>query len=234
MPAHRLPAVLFDLDGTLIDSIELITQSARHAFAVCPNYSGHVPTDEEWIAELGRPLPTMFGRYTSNPEELEELIAGYREFQLANHDALVRCYDGVAKTLAELKSQNHLVGIVTSKSEPIAVRGLEHAEIAKYVDAIVGLESTKKHKPDPAPVRAALSQLGVKAQDAVFVGDSPHDIQAGRAAGVITVAALWGPFTRQQLAAQRPDYFIRRSKELLSVVDRVAEEREEAAEDDEW
>ncbi|HYD54202.1 MAG TPA: HAD-IA family hydrolase [Gemmatimonadaceae bacterium] len=232
MPSPRLPAVLFDLDGTLIDSVQLIVQSARHAFATCEDYRGRVPDDDEWIVDLGMPLPTMFGRFTSDPEEVERLIDGYREFQLANHDDLVSCYEGVVKAVRTLHELGHPIAIVTSKSVPIAERGLALVELDGFVETIVGLESVRRHKPDPEPVRVALERLSLTPDQAIFVGDSPHDMTSGRKAGVITVAALWGPFTRAQLAEARPDYYIRGIRDLLPLVERVAEELEEGTQED--
>jgi len=232
MPSPRLPAVLFDLDGTLIDSVQLIVQSARHAFDVCEDYRGRVPTDDEWLVDLGMPLPTMFGRFTADQDELERLIDGYREFQREHHDTLVTHYEGIAETLAELDGLGHPMAIVTSKSEPLAARGLAHIGIDRYFDLVVGLESARQHKPHPEPVRVALREIGIAPDQAVFVGDSPHDMAAGRAAGVLTVAALWGPFSRAQLAPARPDYYIKGAKDLLAVVERVAEELEESSLED--
>ena len=232
MPSPRLPAVLFDLDGTLIDSVDLIVRSARHAFATCEDYRGRVPNDDEWLVDLGMPLPTMFGRFTTDADEIERLIDGYREFQLANHDELVSCYDGVVHTVETLRDLGHPIGIVTSKSEPIALRGLSLVGLDQMIDTIVGLESARRHKPDPEPVRVALERLAVGPDQAVFVGDSPHDMTAGRKAGVVAVAALWGPFSRAQLAESRPDYYIKRIKDLVPLVDRVAEELEETSEEE--
>jgi pyrophosphatase PpaX len=214
MPFPRA-AVLFDLDGTLIDSIELIVNSALYAFEKC----GHPPpAAEEWLADLGLPLRTMFGRFISDQSAMEQLVAGYREYQLANHDRLVRPYDEVASTLTALHDLGHALAVVTSKAEPLARRGLAHVGLDGFFDVIVGLESCTRHKPDPEPVHIALDRLGVAPGVAAFVGDSPHDMAAGRAAGVTTVAALWGPFTRAQLAPSEPDYYIERMSELLPIV----------------
>ena len=212
-PSH---AVLFDLDGTLIDSIDLIVNSARHAFEKC----GHpMPTREEWIADLGLPLRAMFGRFITDESTMEQLVAGYREYQLANHDRLVRPYEEVTSTLEALHERGYELAVVTSKSEPLAKRGLAHVGLEGVFDVIVGLESCTRHKPDPEPVRTALDRLGIEPDAAAFVGDSPHDMVAGRAAGVTTVAALWGPFSRAQLAGSEPDYYIERMGELLGVID---------------
>jgi pyrophosphatase PpaX len=208
-------AVLFDLDGTLIDSIELIVNSARYAFEKC----GHpAPTREEWVADLGLPLRTMFGRFISDESRMAELVAGYREYQLENHDRLVRPYDEVEATLRTLHERGFALAVVTSKAEPLAHRGLGHVGLDGFFDVVVGLESCTRHKPDPEPVRTALDRLGLPPEAAAFVGDSPHDMAAGRAAGVTTVAALWGPFTRAQLASSEPDYYIGRMGELISIV----------------
>ncbi len=208
-------AVLFDLDGTLIDSIDLIVNSARHAFEKC----GHpAPTREEWVADLGLPLRAMFGRFISDEAKLADLVAGYREYQLANHDRLVRPYEEVESTLRALHERGVALAVVTSKAEPLAHRGLAHVGLDGIFDVVVGLESCTRHKPDPEPVQIALDRLGLPPDSAAFVGDSPHDMAAGRAAGVTTIAALWGPFTRAQLAASDPDYYIERMGELLSIV----------------
>jgi pyrophosphatase PpaX len=212
---RRPTAVLFDLDGTLIDSIDLIVNSALYAFEKC----GHAaPTAEEWLADLGLPLRTMFGRFITDESRLAALVAGYREYQLENHDRLVRPYEEVASTLAALHERGHPLAVVTSKVEALAQRGLAHVGLDGVFDVIVGLDSCTRHKPDPEPVRIALDRLGVRPEDAAFVGDSPHDMAAGRAAGVTTIAALWGPFSRAQLASSEPDYYIERMGELLPIV----------------
>ena len=208
---YRTPAVLFDLDGTLIDSIELILDSARHAFGKLERVW---PSDEEWMAGIGIPLFTMFGRYARDDDDRDALIAAYREYQLANHDRLVRCYDGVVDTVRALHEAGHPLGIVTSKSEALAMRGLAHVGLARYMDTIVGCDASSRHKPDPEPVRIALHRLGCAPEDAVFVGDSVHDVLAGNAAGVRTIAALWGAFRRKDLEPGYPSDYLETISEL--------------------
>jgi pyrophosphatase PpaX len=213
--SRRPTAVLFDLDGTLIDSIDLIVNSALYAFEKC----GHpAPAAEEWLADLGLPLQAMFSRFITDESRMADLVAGYREYQLENHDRLVRPYDEVSATLEALHARGLALAVVTSKVERLARRGLAHVGLDGFFDVVVGLESCTRHKPDPEPVQVALDRLGVRPEDAAFVGDSPHDMAAGRAAGVTTVAALWGPFSRAQLASSEPDYYIERMGELLPIV----------------
>lgn len=210
-----LPTILFDLDGTLIDSIELILSSAKFAFA---KLDRPIPSDEEWTAGIGIPLFTMFGRYARDDDDRLALIAAYREYQMANHDRLVRAYDGVVDVVSELRARGHQLGIVTSKSEALAIRGLSHVGLARYMDTIVGCDASTRHKPDPEPVRIALQRLGCAAEDAVFVGDSVHDVLAGNAAGVRTVAALWGAFKREDLEPGKPTAYVTHISELLPLV----------------
>ena len=211
----RPKAVLFDLDGTLIDSIGLILGSMRYAFAKCERPT---PTDTDWLASVGIPLRTMFQPYAANVIELDEFIAAYREHQLSHHDELVNCYDDVRATLAELRGRGHPLAVVTSKTDALARRGLEHTGIIGYFDTIVGCDSCSRHKPHPEPVLTALDRLGYAPDEAVFVGDSVHDVEAGNAAGVLTIAALWGPFSRDQLAVAGPGRFVERVGELLQLL----------------
>ena len=204
-------AVLFDLDGTLIDSIELILNSAKHAFR---DRNGHAPTDAEWLTGVGIPLATMFRRYTRDDAEVDALIAKYREYQLANHDRLVRCYHRVVETVDELRAAGHPLAIVTSKTGWLAQRGLDNVGLGAYFDVIVGCDTCDKHKPDPGPVLFALDKLGYDPSDAAFVGDSIYDMEAGNAAGVTTIAALWGPFSREDLVASQPAHYLERISDL--------------------
>ena len=210
--------VLFDLDGTLIDSVELILLSKQYAFE---SRGLPAPNDREWLKWLGTPLRTTFQRFTDDPAEVERFIGAYREYQFAHHDRLLRPYPGIAETLTALRDTGHPIGIVTSKSVELSERGLSHLGLLEFVDTIVGADSTERHKPDPEPVRVALERLHAAPKRALFVGDSVHDMHAGNAAGVPTVAALWGPFSRADLLPSEPRYFAERPEELLGLVTRL-------------
>jgi pyrophosphatase PpaX len=213
----RQTTLLFDLDGTLVDSIGLIVGSMRHAF----RGRERVPTDKEWTSRIGTPLRACFGDWAADDADLELLIQGYREFQLANHDRLMTAYDGVAETLALLRARGHRMALVTSKSEELAIRALRHTGLDPYIEEIVGLEACTRHKPDPEPVEVALRRMGANPSEAIFLGDSPYDILSGNAAGVHTIAALWGPFSRAELELASPGDFIERIGDLPGLLERL-------------
>lgn len=204
-------AVLFDLDGTLLDSIELILNSARHAFR---DRTGHVPDDAEWRALIGMPLEASFRRYATDDADVSTLLAKYREYQLSHHDRLVKCYDQVVETVDFIRAAGHPVAIVTSKTTTMTQRGLDVSGLGAHFDTIIGCDICERHKPDPQPVHIALERLRYEPRDAVFVGDSVYDMMAGNAAGVTTIAALWGPFTREDLAASQPAHYLERITDL--------------------
>jgi pyrophosphatase PpaX len=213
--AKPKPTILFDLDGTLIDSIELILSSMRFAFA---KLGRPCPSDEEWTAGIGIPLFTAMRRYAADDDDSRALIAAYREHQLANHDSMVRCYDDVVDVVATLRTRGHQTGVVTSKGEWLAMRGLAHVGLATAMDTVVGADSSARHKPDPEPVRVALDRLACSPENALYVGDSVHDLMAGRAAGVRTAAALWGAFKRPDLEPGEPDFWLHSISELPEIV----------------
>ena len=216
------PALLFDLDGTLIDSIELILSSARHAFE---GHEGRIPTDDEWRAEIGRPLVDTFRGFVAKEADVERLIARYREHQLANHDRLVRAYDGVIPVIRQLAADGHRMALVTSKPDWLAQRGLVHVGLDDVIPVVVGCDSCTRHKPHPEPVQRALALLDASPSNAIFVGDSPHDVESGRAAGVYTIGVTWGAFGRQQMLGSGADLVIHEIAELPSAVRRFSASR---------
>lgn len=210
-------ALLFDLDGTLADSIALLLASFRHTFAT---HERATPPDAEWIAGIGTPLITQMRHFVPAEGEAQQMILTYREFQRMHHDEMLREFEGVGETLALLKAQGHPTALVTSKGNDLAHRALDWLHLADYLDVVVGMESTERHKPDPEPVFHALAALGASPDNALFLGDSPHDIAAGNAAGVATVAALWGPFSRTVLEEASPTCYLEHIRELPGLVGR--------------
>ena len=223
MTTTRPLAVLFDLDGTLIDTIDLLLECARHTF----EGRTPAPTDEEWIAGIGTPLRKQFAAYTTSDEEVEALAQRYRAYQREHHDRLTSAFPGVLETLDELERRGHPMGIVTSKSNEMMDRGLEWVGIMRHMRTRVGMDNAKRHKPDPHPVEVALEDLGYSPDEALFLGDSPHDIASGNAAGVTTVAALWGPFTRDQLDPYHPSRYLERITDLPQLIESLESGRQQ-------
>ena len=218
---RRLPALLFDLDGTLVDTLELILTSMRHAFGARTG----APTDEQWRVGIGKPLRTQLREFAANEDDVEELAAAYRAHQRTHHDRLTVCYDRVVPTLEHLRARGHPMALVTSKAGDIAARSLAHVGLDRLMDAVISAESTTRNKPHPEPVLLACERLGVAPRDAVFVGDSPHDVEAGKAAGARTAAALWGFFPRAELETAGADFHLDDVIELPGLVESLSADR---------
>ena len=205
---------LFDLDGTLIDSIELILRSYRHTMRA---HRGYEPPDDVWMEGLGTPLWVQFRLWSDDESEIKAMVETYREYNLAHHDELVRPYEGVVEQVRKLDAGGKTLGLVTSKMRGGALRGLRVAGLEDAFDVVVGSDDVARPKPHPEPVLTALSLAGRLAADAVFIGDSRHDIECGRAAGVKTAAVLWGPFDREHLEDLDPDYWLEQPQDIASL-----------------
>ena len=198
------PALLFDLDGTLIDSIGLLLECMEAAFADRERR----PTRAEWVAGIGTPLRAQLAEWCDGESDVEQMVGRYRDYQDQHLERLTTAYPAVVDTVQSLRAAGHRTAIVTSKGRIMTGRSLRHVGLADAFDAVITFEETTRHKPLPDPVHLALERLGATADRAFFIGDSPHDMHAGRAAEVTTVAALWGPFSREELAVATPDHFL--------------------------
>jgi pyrophosphatase PpaX len=207
-------ALLFDLDGTLIDSIDLLLECMEAAFAGRTRR----PSRAEWTAGIGTPLRTQLAEWSEHPDDVEALVDQYRAYQDIHLERMTALYPDVAETLAWARNAGHATGIVTSKGRGMTDRSLRHVGIAGAFDTIVTFEETTRHKPMADPVLLALDRLGMPPDRALFVGDSPHDMGSGNAAGVRTAAAQWGPFSRAELAKTNPTYWMSRMAELPDIV----------------
>ena len=210
LPGHSAPVILFDLDGTLIDSLELLVGAMQHAF---DSRTGPRPSVEEWVATIGRPLIWQFGQYAAD-EDLQTLVQSYRSYQLEHHDRLTRPFDGIPQLVARLHSHGHALGVVTSKADFLANRSLSHVGLSEHFDIVVGADKTTRHKPEPEPIWFALQQLSARAEDAVYIGDSPFDIMSANAAGVRSIGVTWGAATRAQITLPGPTHIVTTPDEL--------------------
>lgn len=218
MPPIR--AVLYDFDGTLADSTELIMRCYRHTMTT---HLPQCPSDEEWLSGFGMTLETQIARFARSPDEEEAMLRTYREHQATLHDEMLRPFPGALDTVRELAARGVALAIVTSKHRRATLHGMELCGLIDLFPVIVTPEDVTDPKPHPEPVLLALRQLGVRANEAVFVGDSPHDMVAGKAAGTRVAAALWGPFSRERLDLEAPDAWLQAQPDVLRLVEAAGE-----------
>lgn len=223
----RTRAVLFDLDGTLINTTDLILKCFQFSWSTVCGFEhsreslldtfGTPLRDAMYRLLIGRDSREKFGGANTEESLVEELIVAYRTFNASNHDTLARPFDGTREVLAELRKRGYLIGVVTSKGRELGLRGLRLCGLDDLVDSSVFLEDTTAHKPHPEPILAALQKLNTEAELAAYVGDSRHDIIAARAAGVRTVGALWGPLPRTALEQESPTFVAESIIDLLRI-----------------
>jgi pyrophosphatase PpaX len=208
-------ALLFDLDGTLADSVGLILDCYRHTMRT---HLGRQLPDDLWMAGLGTPLDRQLAAFARNDDERAEMVETYRSYQRTVHDRMVTAFPGVAVSLGRFRQDGVPLGVVTSKHRDVTLRTLRVCGIANSFDFIITPEDVQRSKPDPEPVLAALTHVrGARPGHVLFVGDAPVDLQAGRAAGVRTAAALWGPFPHETLRRERPDFLVNAFADLLEL-----------------
>ncbi len=215
----KTDTVLFDFDGTIMDTNNVIIMSWQHTFRTLENR-------EEDVAKLaqtfGEPLEYTLRKFF--PEvPVEESIEIYRSFHRDNFGELITLFPGMKELLAEVKARGYKTALVTSRVGDTTRQGMEKYQIAEYFDAVVAAEDTTRHKPDPQPVNVALEKLGSKAENAVMLGDTLFDIMCARNAGVKSVLVSWsfalGGKTMEELGGNAPDYMIYNPEELFDILE---------------
>lgn len=209
-----IKCVLFDLDGTLIQTTEIIIDAFKVTFK---KYFPELNlSDDDYTNMLGATLYKTFGYYASL-EQVDEMVKFYREYSNDLIEEGLSAYPGAKDVLAFLKKKNIKVGVVTSKIGSVARHHLEITRLSDYIDAIIGYEDVVEHKPSPEPIVKALSLLGAKKTSTVYVGDHENDIIAAKKAGIFTCAVTYSHRLKEMLSYQ-PDYVI---DELLNIKDLI-------------
>ena len=205
--------MLFDFDGTLVDTTNLIYQSMRHATG---EVLGRELSRETLMQNVGQPLPRQMELLDA--ERAADLLDSYRTFNDANHEKFIASFPEVEAALERLRKTGLGVAVVTSKRRPSVELALDSFPALRgLVDFFVTMEDTTEHKPRPEPLLKGLELLGdVPPENAAYVGDAPFDIMAARAAGVLAVGVSWGAFTKDSLAVTGPDHL---SEDLNGAVD---------------
>jgi pyrophosphatase PpaX len=209
-PPGPYRAVLFDVDGTLIDSAELIADSLEYA---CRRHLGRTHDREVYYALIGKPAIVQMEILGGDkaPEMMDTAVAYYED-----HFELEQPFPGALDTLARLKEFGIRLALVTSKTRMEINPTLERVPLQLYAAVIVTADMTTRPKPNPDPVYLALQTLQIGADHSLFIGDSPYDLQAGRAAGVHTGAATWGPHPRAVLEAEGPEFMFNGYRDILA------------------
>jgi pyrophosphatase PpaX len=209
----RWTTAVFDLDGTLADTINLIVESYQHAFRTILGREEDPDVIRSWI---GRPLIGAFRDHS--PEHADVLYETYLTWNAENTERLIRGYDGVDDVLGDLGAAGVHVGVATSKRRESAQQAMDILGISQHVDVLVAMEDTERHKPDPTPLLLALDRMGRGSNDAVYVGDAVVDVLAGKAAGMDTVAVTWGAGLPEALHAVRPTAVAASADELRAAL----------------
>lgn len=209
----KITTLLFDLDGTLIDTNELIIQSFLHTLE--QYYSGAYKR-EDVLPFMGPTLTETFA--SMNAEKVEEMTNVYRTFNIAHHDDLVTEFEGVRETVAVLKEKGFKLGIVTTKRLAVVEKGLRLTKLESYFDVVVALDHVTKAKPDPEPIVKALAQLDSIPEEAMMIGDNFHDIVGGKNAGTKTAGVAWSLKGKAFLEQYDPDFMLEHMSDLFEIL----------------
>jgi pyrophosphatase PpaX len=210
----RFETVLFDLDGTVVDSGAIILASMRHA---TQEVLGRDYSDEELLQAVGGPgLEAQM--FALAPDHVERLVDVYRAHNEPLHDDLEACA-GIQDVLVRLRGEGRRLGVVTAKRRSTVALAFARVPLGHLFEAVVGGDETERHKPDPEPLLLGAERLGADPAATAYVGDSPFDVRAAKAAGMCAVAVTWGRIhDRVRLEAERPDVIVDRAEELLGVL----------------
>lgn len=210
----RFPVVLFDFDGTVIDSGAIIIASMRHATKTV--LGRDIPDEELGRAVGGSGLVEQMRLLDA--ERVDELVACYRAHNEPLHAEISECA-GMTDVLTRLKEEGRRLGIVTAKREETVEIAFSYLPLKEFFDVVVASDHTERHKPDPEPLQHALGLLGADKDEAVYVGDSPFDVRAAKGAGMHSIAVTWGGIhPRERLEAEEPDAVVETPEELLAAL----------------
>lgn len=214
MKSKPITTLLFDFDGTLLDTNELIIQTFLSVLG--KRYPGRF-TKEDVLHFIG---PSLKQTFDSIDETLtEELIKEYRAWNIEMHDQMAVEFDGVADTLRILKARGIKMAIVSTKRQDIIQRGLKLMGIEDIFEVVIALDDVVNPKPDPEPIVLALNRLNASKEEALMIGDNSHDIEGGHNAGVRTAGVAWTAKGEAYLATFNPTYMLKHITDLLEIVD---------------
>jgi pyrophosphatase PpaX len=209
----KIDTLLFDLDGTLIDTNDLIISSFLHTLE---KYKPNEYSREDVLQFIGPPLYDSF--VSVIPEKAEEMCQTYRKFNLAKHDELVTEFEGIYELVERLHKEGYKLGIVTTKVRVPVTMGLKLTKLDQFFDCIITLDDVEHPKPHPEPIEKALVELGSKPERTIMVGDNYHDIEAGQNAGTKTAGVSWAVKGKEFLQNYNPDFMLDHPSDLLDIL----------------
>ena len=212
--------ILFDFDGTLANTIDLILAAFHHT---CREVLGRDLPDERIIKTFGLILPDAMLELSGRQELVDPMRDVYREYNNAHHDSMIKVIPGALETVRELRERGVRMAVVTSKKNAMAHRGLRCCGLEDYMDAVVAYGDTVHTKPHPEPMQAACRMMGVRPEECISVGDSPFDLISGRSAGAMTAAVRYTTFSWQEMLDKgKPDYILEKINDLPLLIDQIA------------
>ncbi|OZM56544.1 pyrophosphatase PpaX [Lottiidibacillus patelloidae] len=209
----KIDTLLFDLDGTLIDTNDLIISSFLHTL---DKYKPNEYSREDVLQFIGPPLYDSFESVL--PEKAEEMCQTYRTFNLAKHDELVTEFEGIYELVERLHKEGYKLGIVTTKVRVPVTMGLKLTKLEQFFDCVITLDDVEHPKPHPEPIEKALAELGSKPEKTIMVGDNYHDIEAGQNAGTKTAGVSWAVKGKEFLQKYNPDFMLDHPSDLLDIL----------------
>ena len=214
---RKITTVLFDFDGTLMNTNDLILDSWRHIYRVLEDKDIN---EEEIVRTFGEPLiRTMEKAFPHTP--VDECVEIYRSYHRESFGDRICLFPGIKEMLGELKSLGYKMAVVTSRAGLTTEQAMERYEIQEYFDVVVSCDDTDKHKPDPEPVRIALNQLKSSPEESIMIGDSMYDILCAKNAGVLSVLVNWAVAVTEEekTGPNKPDYFVETAEDIVKLLD---------------
>ncbi|MEH6937760.1 pyrophosphatase PpaX [Bacillus sp. JJ664] len=209
----KITTLLFDLDGTLINTNELIIASFMHTLEKF--YPGKYKR-EHVIPFMGPTLTESFSTVDAN--RVEELITEYRRFNVEMHDEFVEEYETVYETIETLHEQGYKIGIVTTKARNVVEMGLSYSRLKQFFDVVITIDDVQNAKPHPEPIQLALKKLNATPEETIMVGDNYHDIEGGKNAGTKTAGVEWSLKGKEFLESYHPDYMLEKMSDILTII----------------
>jgi pyrophosphatase PpaX len=213
MEVEIVVVVLWDLDGTIQDSESLAREGTRYGFK---QILDREPTADEYAQLVGRPVRAVYKEWFDDDLASRIIDTGTRFYQERAHE--ISCYPGIPELLNDMKRRGHKMGIVSSKRRFHVVSELQSQGLHDLFDVIVAQEDTQQHKPLPDPLILATRRLGIFPEDCIYIGDQPSDVQAAKAAGMISIAALWGDGNVERLKSASPTIMAQNPMEILNYI----------------